>query len=108
MAENTRDAWTGDGNMWESNPHTILRGIPHFLPGAAQNPARRPQERSRWTPTLPGSSHGPGLARTLGNLGRLAPGRSDPYTGVGDVAANDPRSPAHGSDPSCRLGRGHQ
>ena len=45
-----------------------------------------------------------GPARTLGNLGRLAPGRSAPYIGLGDDAPNDPRSPSHGQEPARRLG----
>jgi hypothetical protein len=41
---------------------------------------------------------GPGLARTLGNLSRLAPCLIDSYIGHVDVSPHDARRPDNGED----------
>jgi hypothetical protein len=48
--------------------------------------------------------HHPGLARTLGNLGRLAPGWIESYTGLRVVARDDFRSPSYARGPAGRPG----
>jgi hypothetical protein len=44
------------------------------------------------------SGGGPGLARTLGNLSRLAPCLIDSYIGHVDVSLHDARRPDNGED----------
>jgi hypothetical protein len=46
----------------------------------------------------------PGLARTLGNLGRLAPELIESYIGLRDVARDNSRRTSHAEGPAGLLG----
>lgn len=54
--------------------------------------------------TLPNIRLGPGLARTLGNLGRLAPRPIASYTGLRGVARDDSWRTNDGKDSACVPG----
>jgi len=55
-----------------------------------------------------GVGYGAGLARTLGNLGNLAPCLCGSYTILRGVSCHDSRRISDGEDSTCLLGRGHR